>query len=49
MCSGLVIANKRDLRVHGCFTEEGDLVLSAFSWDTFQAKLQENQQVSLAS
>ena len=42
----------RDLRVavvHGCFSEGGDSILSAFSWEALQAKLQDNLRVSLAS
>ena len=39
-------ANERDLRVavtvHGCFSEGGDSILSAFSWEPLRAKLQDN-------
>ena len=38
-------ANERDPRVtvvHGCHSEEGDSILSAFSWESLQAKLQDN-------
>ena len=39
------MANKRDSRVavvHGCFTEGGDSILSAFTWEPLPAKLQDN-------
>ena len=39
------MANERDLRVavvHGCFTEGGDSILSAFTWEPLPAKLQDN-------
>ena len=42
---GLVSASERDLRVavgHGCFSEGGDSILSAFSWEALRAKLQDN-------
>ena len=45
-------ANERDLGVdvvHGCFSERGDSILSAFSWEPLPAKLQDNKRVSLAS
>ena len=38
-------ANERDSGVavvHGCFSEGGDSILSAFSWEPLQAKLQDN-------
>ena len=38
-------ANEQDLRVavvHGCFSEHGDSILSAFSWEALRAKLQDN-------
>ena len=38
-------ANEGDLRVavvHGCFPEGGDSTLSAFSWESLPAKLQDN-------
>ena len=39
-------ANERDSRVaavvHGCFPEGGDSILSAFSWESLRAKLQDN-------
>ena len=38
-------ANERDSRVavvHGCFSEGGDSILSAFSWEPLRAKLQDN-------
>ena len=38
-------ANERDSRVavvHGCFSEVGDSILSVFSWEPLQAKLQDN-------
>ena len=44
-CGGLVMANERDSRVavvHGCFTEGGDSILSAFTWEPLPAKLQDN-------
>ena len=28
--------------VHGCFSERGDSILSAFSWEPFPEKLQDN-------
>ena len=28
--------------VHRCFSEEGDSILSAFSWEPLRAKLQDN-------
>ena len=37
--------NERDSRVavvHWCFSEGGDSMLSAFSWEPLQAKLQDN-------
>ena len=40
-----MMANKRDSRVavvHGCFSEGGDSILSAFSWEPLPAKLQDN-------
>ena len=39
------MANERDSRVavvHGCFTEGGDSNLSAFTWESLPAKLQDN-------
>ena len=39
------MANERDSRVavvYGCFTEGGDSILSAFSWEPLPAKLQDN-------
>ena len=40
------MANERDSRViavvHGCFTEGGDSILSAFNWEPLPAKLQDN-------
>ena len=39
------MANERDSRVmvvHGCFPEGGDFILSAFSWESLPAKLQDN-------
>ena len=39
------MANERDSRVavvHGCFTEGGDSMLSAFTWEPSPAKLQDN-------
>ena len=44
-CGGLVTAKERDLRVdvvHGFFTEGGDSIISAFSWEPLRAKLQDN-------
>ena len=44
-CGGLVTANERDVRVavvHGGFSEGGDSILSAFSWEALRAKLQDN-------
>ena len=38
-------AKEHDLRVavvYRFFTEEGDSILSAFSWETLRAKLQDN-------
>ena len=38
-------ANERDPRVvdvHGCFSEGGDSILGAFSWEPLRAKLQDN-------
>ena len=38
-------ANERDPRVavvHGCHSEGGDSILSAFSWEPLGAKLQDN-------
>ena len=38
-------ANERDPRVsvvHGCHSEGGDSILSAFSWEPLRAKLQDN-------
>ena len=38
-------ANELDSRVavvHGCFSERGDSVSSAFSWEPLLAKLQDN-------
>ena len=38
-------ANELDLRVaivHVCFSEGGDSILSAFSWEPLRAKLQDN-------
>ena len=38
-------AIERELRVavvHGFFTEGGDSILSAFSWELLRAKLQDN-------
>ena len=38
-------ANERDSGVavvHGCFSEGGDSILSAFSWEPLQAKLQDD-------
>ena len=40
-----MMANERDSRVavvHGCFTEGGDSILSAFTWESLPAKLQDN-------
>ena len=37
-----MIANERDSSVavvHGCFSEGGDSILSAFSWESLPAKL----------
>ena len=37
--------NERDSRVaviHGCFSEGGNSILSAVSWEPLQAKLQDN-------
>ena len=37
--------SERDSRVavdHQCFSEGGDTILSAFSWEPLQAKLQDN-------
>ena len=28
--------------IHGCFSEEGDSILSYFSWEPLRAKLQDN-------
>ena len=28
--------------VHGCFSEGGDSILSAFSWEPLRVKLQDN-------
>ena len=28
--------------VHGCFSEGGDSILSTFSWESLQVKLQDN-------
>ena len=39
------MANERDPRVtvvHECFPEGGDSILSAFSWESLPAKLQDN-------
>ena len=39
------MTNKRDSRVtvvHGCFPEGGDSIVSAFSLEPLQAKLQDN-------
>ena len=39
------MANERDSRVavvHRCFTEGGDSILSAFTWEPLPAKLQDN-------
>ena len=39
------MANERDSRVavvHGFFSEGGDSILSAFSWESLPAKLQAN-------
>ena len=39
------MANERDSRVavvHGFFTEGGDCILSAFTWESLPAKLQDN-------
>ena len=39
------MANERDSRVtvvHRCFPEGGDSILSAFSWESLPAKLQDN-------
>ena len=39
------MANERDSRVavvHGCSTEGGDSILSAFTWEPLPAKLQDN-------
>ena len=39
------MANERDSSVavvHGCFTEGGDSILSAFTWEPLPAKLQDN-------
>ena len=44
MCGGLVMVNERDSRVavvRGCFSEGGDSIQSAFSWEPLQAKLQD--------
>ena len=44
-CGGLVMANERDSRVavvHGCFSEGGDSILSAFYSGPLPAKLQDN-------
>ena len=38
-------AKERDVRVavvHGCLSEGGDSILSAFSWEALRAKLQDN-------
>ena len=46
------MANERDSRVtvvHRRFPEGGDSILSAFSWESLPAKLQNNLRVSLAS
>ena len=32
--------------VHGCFSEGGDSILSAFSWEALRVKLQDNYQAS---
>ena len=45
MYDGLVMANEQDSRVavvHGCFLEGADSILSAFSWESLPAKLQDN-------
>ena len=37
--------NERDLKVavvHGCFSEGGDSIVSAFSWEPLPVKLQDN-------
>ena len=39
------MANEQDsivTVVHGCFPEGGDSILSAFSWESLPAKLQNN-------
>ena len=39
------MANELDSRVvvvHGCFSERGDSILSAFTWEPLPAKLQDN-------
>ena len=44
-CGGLVTANERVPRVavtNGCYSEGGDSILSAFSWEPLRAKLQDN-------
>ena len=44
-CGGLATAKERDVRVavvHGCFSEGGDSILSAFPWEALRAKLQDN-------
>ena len=44
-CSGLVAAIDQDSRVavvHGCFSKEGDFILSDFSWEPLRVKLQDN-------
>ena len=38
-------ANERDsivAVVHGCLSEGGESILSAFSWESLRAKLQDN-------
>ena len=38
-------SNERDSRVavvHGCFSERGDSILIAFSWEPLPTKLQDN-------
>ena len=38
-------ANERDSIVdvvHGCFSEGGESILSAFSWESLRTKLQDN-------
>ena len=39
-CGGLVMANERDLRV--AVPEGSDYIVSAFSWEPLQGKLQDN-------